>query len=389
MKNSVKPVKKRRSIAVINIYVLILSFVPFFIGIGSSIYLSDTKSHLSELINISGSQRMRTMLLSNYAQRLHNATLVSNQNIKKIKNTIQTELTKYEYITHILLSEKSGVKLKKSPALTQTIIEVNDLVNSYVANCNKLLNNPSDLKSLILITSKAMQIKDKFDVLTNAYQSYNDKIIANQKVIDTSMLTIALIVTIYGLFMTRRIFYQEKELIKAKEKAEKLATQDHLTQLPNRRLLMDRFKQNQLLAKRNNMKMALCVIDLDDFKSINDNLGHYIGDEVLKEAARRISKILREYDTVSRVGGDEFVLMLINITDRDDCNFILNRILDEIRKPVIINSFTLNLTLSIGYAMYTDDGSCFQELYEKADTALYEAKRNGKNRYQNYIRKKI
>lgn len=101
--------------AVINTLVLIFSFIPFFIGIGSSIYMSETKSQLSELINISGSQRMRTMLLSNYAQRLYNATQLNEKSSEKFKKTIRIELTKYEQITGILLSEKNGVTLQKSP----------------------------------------------------------------------------------------------------------------------------------------------------------------------------------------------------------------------------------------------------------------------------------
>jgi diguanylate cyclase (GGDEF)-like protein len=179
--------------------------------------------------------------------------------------------------------------------------------------------------------------------------------------------------------MTKKIFIQERELLKAKEKAEKLATHDHLTELPNRRLLQDRVEKNILMAKKNKIKIAICVVDLDDFKQINDNYGHLAGDEILKETALRISNILREYDTVSRIGGDEFVMLLMNVKDKEGCAHVLNRLLDSIRQPFIINNLNINITFSIGLALYPDDGKNFEELFSRADLALYDAKKNCKN----------
>lgn len=166
-----------------------------------------------------------------------------------------------------------------------------------------------------------------------------------------------------------------------KEKAEEAATHDYLTKLPNRALLKDRIENSLSAAERNKTNVAICMIDMDGFKKINDNYGHLAGDEVLKEVAIRTKNALRGFDTVSRFGGDEFVCVLINVTDKEYCKAIIERILKVNKKSIKIDNIEINPTFSIGIAIFPEDGLTYQELIKNADTALYEAKGNGKNRY--------
>lgn len=173
----------------------------------------------------------------------------------------------------------------------------------------------------------------------------------------------------------------EKEKLQSeKEKAEILAVHDSLTNLPNRRLLQDRVETSILFAKRNKTKLAICVLDLDNFKQVNDKYGHLIGDEVLKLIAIRSKNSLREYDTISRIGGDEFVILITNFSTYDQCRHIVERLIEANRKTMNIEEHELSPTFSIGVAIYPEHGITYKELVKNADTALYEAKDEGKNR---------
>ena len=158
-----------------------------------------------------------------------------------------------------------------------------------------------------------------------------------------------------------------------------MATHDYLTKLPNRVLLEDRVENSILRAKRNEMKVAISILDMDGFKKINDTYGHLVGDEVLKNMASRIKRSLREGDTVSRIGGDEFVIVLTNFKDKNELSKIINRLINSNLEPLKINDISINPTFSIGVALYPDDGNNFEDLVKKADEALYKAKNIGKN----------
>ena len=176
----------------------------------------------------------------------------------------------------------------------------------------------------------------------------------------------------------------EKQIIKAKEEAERMATHDFLTNLPNRVLLEDRVVNSILMAKRKQMKIAISILDMDGFKKINDTYGHLVGDEVLKNVASRVKRALRECDTVSRIGGDEFVILITNFTDRNELSKVVTRLIDLNSEPLKINDIILNPTFSIGVALYPEDGDDFEELVKNADEALYKAKRIGKNCFAYY-----
>ncbi len=153
-----------------------------------------------------------------------------------------------------------------------------------------------------------------------------------------------------------------------------LAYHDSLTQLPNRVLLDDRLQQGVLAAARAAEPLALLMLDLDGFKTINDSFGHHAGDRVLQEVAGRIRSLLREVDTVARLGGDEFAIVLPR-TDRDGATRTAEKILYGLERPLPLDGHVLTLAGSIGIALFPEHGSHCPELIQRADAAMYAAKR--------------
>jgi diguanylate cyclase (GGDEF)-like protein/PAS domain S-box-containing protein len=168
----------------------------------------------------------------------------------------------------------------------------------------------------------------------------------------------------------------------AEARIEFLAHHDILTGLPNHVLLRDRFEQALAVAQRARSHMAVLFLDLDNFKVVNDSLGHAAGDELLLTAVSRLSRCVRDSDTISRQGGDEFVLLLNDIPDIDRVKQIAADILSHLAEPLEINGHVLNASCSIGVAIYPEDGSDFDNLLQKADTAMYHAKDAGRNSYR-------
>ena len=161
-----------------------------------------------------------------------------------------------------------------------------------------------------------------------------------------------------------------------------LAEHDILTSLPNRGLLGDRLAQGIALAQRHGRQLAVLFIDLDHFKHINDSLGHLIGDQLLRAVALRITPCVRSSDTVSRQGGDEFIVLLSEISHAEDAALIADKIRLAVLEPYTIASHLLHLTVSIGVSVYPEDGADPESLIQRADTAMYHAKENGRNRSQ-------
>lgn len=159
-----------------------------------------------------------------------------------------------------------------------------------------------------------------------------------------------------------------------------LAHFDPLTQLPNRSLLMDRTEQALLHAERHKQSLAMLFMDLDRFKQINETLGHETGDELLIQVAYRLRKLCRAEDTLCRLGGDEFVMVLPD-TDANGAAHLAERMLPLVLQPYYLAGQELTLSMSIGIAMYPEDGQQFHQLYKHADIAMYKAKESGRNRY--------
>ncbi len=168
------------------------------------------------------------------------------------------------------------------------------------------------------------------------------------------------------------------------QKLSHLAQHDSLTDLPNRDLLNDRLQQAVAMAQRHNEVLALLYLDLDRFKRINDSMGHLIGDRLLQTVALRLSGCVRHSDTVSRLGGDEFVILLSTVARAEDAAVCADKILQAVRLPCDFDNHEVNVTASVGIAMYPEDGLDPVGLLQNADSAMYEAKHRGRDNYQFY-----
>ena len=164
-----------------------------------------------------------------------------------------------------------------------------------------------------------------------------------------------------------------------------LAQHDYLTNLPNRVLLNDRIAQAITLANRHHNHLALLFLDLDNFKHINDSLGHATGDKLLQSVTKRLKECVRDSDTVSRQGGDEFVILLAETKSSEDAALSAQKILDALQALHIVGKSEVHVTTSIGISIYPTDGLDAETLLKSADTAMYYAKEKGRNNYQFFI----
>ena len=169
--------------------------------------------------------------------------------------------------------------------------------------------------------------------------------------------------------------------IRKQQKIEYLAYHDSLTSLPNRTYLKGQFNLIMNIAKRENKKFAVLYLDMDNFKMINDTLGHESGDKLLVNVSQKLKAILRKSDVIARVGGDEFVIILNNISSKEDVVEVINKLIRALKQPIIIKQTSISPTFSIGCALYPDDSENCEELLRYADIAMYEAKNKGKNNY--------
>ncbi len=167
----------------------------------------------------------------------------------------------------------------------------------------------------------------------------------------------------------------------ATEYIEYVAHHDDLTGLPNRTLMRDRMETALRRARRTGNNMGVLVLDLDHFKRINDSLGHVVGDELLKTVALRLVSAVRDSDTVCRMGGDEFVVILPDVYSRQDVERVCHKILERVAQPIQVGLNTLNVTPSIGLSMAPMDGETVEDLLKHADIAMYRAKHTGRNGY--------
>lgn len=177
------------------------------------------------------------------------------------------------------------------------------------------------------------------------------------------------------------LFSDISELKRYQQRIERLAFHDSLTSLPNRLLFVDRLTQALAVASRNKSFLAVCYLDLDGFKQVNDTYGHAVGDIVLKEIGRRLLTVVRPNDTACRLGGDEFVLLLTYFDSPDEFCTVLDRALIELKKPIAISTdLSVAVSASAGVARYPTEGADVEVLLRNADKAMYQSKANGKNR---------
>jgi diguanylate cyclase (GGDEF)-like protein len=197
-----------------------------------------------------------------------------------------------------------------------------------------------------------------------------------------SILTITLILSVLDARMEASTNKFTQSLKNANDQLMHLATHDALTDLPNRLVLADRIQHAIHASERNGKPFAVIYVDLDGFKVVNDSLGHLIGDSLLKAVAERLLKIVRREDTLCRVGGDEFVVLIEDLGEPDNAMQICEKIHTAMRTPFSEGKAEMQVTTSIGIAIYPNDGDSVESLLHSADAAMYEVKRSGRNGYR-------
>jgi len=241
------------------------------------------------------------------------------------------------------------------------------------------ITHPDDLESNINNIQRLLDGSASYYNMEKRYVRKNQQVVWTQ--LTSSVVRDASGAPLYLIAQLEDITDRKR----SQEQIHHLAYYDTLTTLPNRRLLKDRLNQSLAQSRRYRRSMALIFLDLDNFKQVNDTLGHEIGDELLKVVAYRLQACVRSIDTVCRQGGDEFILVLSEISQPEDAKVVANKIINAINEPVILQGDELHITASIGIAIYplngTDD---VKELMKKADMAMYAAKKAGRNRFSFY-----
>jgi diguanylate cyclase (GGDEF)-like protein/PAS domain S-box-containing protein len=236
----------------------------------------------------------------------------------------------------------------------------------------QLYANPEDRKDLISILHKngiaeSLELKMRHRNGSTFWISATIRVLKDQSGMDQCFEGICTDIT---------------ERKKMEQKLEEMATHDYLTGLPNRVLLEDRFTIAAALVRRNKSTLAVMSLDLDKFKTINDSLGHEAGDKVLKGFSARLSGIIRASDTIARIGGDEFILLMLEARRREDATAIAQKILDSCKEPLFIDSHQLHISTSIGIAIYPEDAEDMETLIKKSDAAMYYSKGHGRNQFK-------
>jgi diguanylate cyclase (GGDEF)-like protein len=203
-----------------------------------------------------------------------------------------------------------------------------------------------------------------------------------QKIIILSLLPVSLFSLIIVLILLIiKLRQKTKELNYATQKAQFLSMHDPLTKLPNRRYCTEYFDNILAQAKRDNVKIAVLYIDLDDFKSINDNINHQAGDKVLVSLSKRLNQLRRKNEFIARIGGDEFCMIVYNYKDKEELKNIVNRLIDKSQNHITVANKQISFGMSIGIAKYPEDAKTYNELLQIADAAMYNAKNNKKGSY--------
>lgn len=204
---------------------------------------------------------------------------------------------------------------------------------------------------------------------------------------------LALVVMVAGFFLLGAAIFHSHKLLRQRatevenrqQLLEDKAYYDALTQLPNRSLLSDRIAQAIARSTRNQRLLAVCFVDLDNFKPVNDTFGHDTGDQVLIEVAKRLQSSVRGGDTVARLGGDEFVVLLGEMENVQEVELAVDRLLLSLFEPLIAGKKQINMQASIGYALYPDDSKDREHLLNMSDQAMYQAKSSGGNCVRRYL----
>jgi len=342
---------------------------------------------------------MCAIALKNGAHTFEWQHLTKNNGSIWIEVTVTPVVIKGEQVLHVVWKDINERKAAEaSLALSARVFhEVNEaivitnpdrsIIDANPAFCELVGYSHNELKGLV---GRALHSKKHSDAFfDNVWECVGDNgfwrgeidVKSKSKGTKTCQLTVSSVLNDDGRVVNYLGMYID--ITDRKEQQKKLtllAHYDQLTGLPNRSLFVDRFKQAVAHSKRYKNPLAVCFLDLDSFKPINDKFGHDVGDKLLIQVAERISTTLRDEDTVSRQGGDEFALLLSAFESPQQCGQIVHRMLQSLAQPYLIDGQPHQITASCGIALYPDNSDELDTLMRQADQAMYSSKRAGKNK---------
>ncbi|MBF0264958.1 MAG: EAL domain-containing protein [Gammaproteobacteria bacterium] len=299
-----------------------------------------------------------------------------------LEDNIRQRTHELQRASQVIASTKQAIIITD---LTPRIIEVNQAyIDLFGYSEQELLGQDPKIVSSKRASNEYYQ--EMWDALTNEGH-WSGEIWNRKKNGDyiPIMMTITTIHDNHNQSINYVAILTDIEVLKShEEQLHKLAYYDTLTELPNRMLMQDRLFQEITMAKRNKTKLAVMFMDLDRFKAVNDSLGHSAGDELLKVVAQRLKNNIRKNDTVSRQGGDEFVIILDRINKTSDAAHIAQKIINAIARPIKLKQHNVFVGASIGISFYPDDAKNLEDSLKHADIAMYKAKENGKGIYHFY-----
>lgn len=330
---------------------------------------------------------------------LYNISRAANSDIslKQLYPVIREELSTIIDTTnfYIALFDEEKNKLYFSYYADETGERDKDFLVSKYSNSDNIFNYIFKTgESLLLNYNKYKKMIDRgdfnsYDVITNKQVWLGVPLKIESKIIGTMILQSYIDPNLYSKKDIKLMEFVSQQIAtaierkQAEEKLKFLSLYDYLTKLPNRALFYDRMKQEIAYARRERKKFSLMFLDLDNFKEVNDKFGHDIGDQLLQGVAKRFSKLLRKTDTICRLGGDEFIILLPRLVQpRENTVDVVRKIFNSLGEPFLIGENQIYVSTSIGMALFPDDGEKEDDLIKSADKAMYMAKKEGLNNYR-------
>ena len=329
---------------------------------------------------------------------LYNISQAANSDIslKQLYSTIRAELSIIIDTTnfYIALFDEEKNKLYFSYYADETGERDKDFLISKYSDSNNIFHYIFKTgESLLLNYNKYKRMIDRgdfnsYDVITNKQVWLGVPLKVENKIIGSMVLQSYTDPNLYSKKDIKLMEFVSQQIAtaierkQAEEKLKFLSLYDYLTKLPNRVLFYDRMKQEIAYARRERKKFSLMFLDLDNFKEVNDKFGHDIGDQVLQGVAKRFRKLLRKTDTICRLGGDEFIILLPRLAQpRENTVDVTRKIFSSLKEPFLFGDNKIYINTSIGIALYPDDGEEGEILIKSADKAMYLAKKEGPNNY--------
>lgn len=362
---------KKVSVANKNAFVLIMTIVPFILGVLFSLYKSGDMDYFGKAINISGSERMRTMLVATLAQKIEDDYELNDVNSLEIDSLLlEEELAIYvKYMSALSLGDSDlAMKENKYLEIRAVLTELTPLFEDYVKHAQIIIKDPSNKVSVDFIVNNSINLKNMIHESVEAFQLQYDEEVSLQRRINTFVLAISIILTILGLTLTKRLRENEFD-----------ATYDFLTGLKTRKVMFEE------VSKLDSERLIVIFIDLDRFKFINDTYGHGTGDEILIAAANLFSKELG-YEHVYRYAGDEFIVVQECKDKKNEeelCSNVTKTIenLKESFKHEFVDSNNIShqIGFSCGVVTYNSGLTNIYDIVELADDLMYDSKNYSSN----------